>query len=142
MAGEGLRLFVCPNPLEILMLDILNQIELAANELAELNYQLQLDRDALTAIEAEISLQILDARNDVGKPLYSNETARANALTLQVRQHTDYQFRLTNIRATEQERARLQAALERLRGLFKIELLERQEAIYRVRQSADLVSVR
>jgi hypothetical protein len=116
---------------ELSMLDILNQIELAANDLAELNYQLQLDRDALTAIEAEISLQILDAKTDVGKPLYSNETARANALTLQLRQHTDYQFRLTNIRATEQERARLQAALERLRGLFKVELIERQEAIYR-----------
>jgi hypothetical protein len=124
------------------MLDILNQIELAANDLAELNYQLQLDRDALTSIEAEISLQILDAKTDAGKPLYSNETARANALTLQLRQHTDYQFRLTNIRATEQERARLQAALERLRGLFKVELIERQEAIYRTRQSAELVSVR
>ena len=124
------------------MLDTLNQIELAANDLAELNYQLQLDRDALTAIEAEISLQILDARNDAGKPLYSNETARANALTLQLRQHTDYQFRLTNIRATEQERARLQAALERLRGLFKVELIERQETIYRAGQNAGLVSVR
>ena len=85
------------------MLDTLNQIELAANDLAELNYQLQLDREELAAIEAEISLQILDAKNDAGKPLYSNETARANALTLQLRQHTDYQFRLTNIRATEQE---------------------------------------
>ena len=124
------------------MLDILNQIELAANDLAELNYQLQLDRETLTALEAEISLQILDARNDVGKPLYSNETARANALTLQLRQHTDYQFRLTNLRATEQERARLQAGLERLRGLFKVELIERQEAIYRAGQSAGLVSVR
>jgi hypothetical protein len=123
------------------MLDTLNQIELAANDLAELNFQLQLDRDALTAIEAEMSLQILDAKTDAGKPLYSNETARANALTLQLRQHTDYQFRLTNIRATEQERARLQAALERLRGLFKVELIERQESIYRVRQSAELVSV-
>ncbi len=124
------------------MLDTLNQIELAANDLAELNYQLQLDREELAAIEVEISLQILDAKTDVGKPLYSNETARANALTLQLRQHTDYQFRLTNIRATEQERARLQAGLERLRGLFKVELIERQEAIYRVRQSAELVSVR
>jgi hypothetical protein len=124
------------------MLDILNQIELTANDLAELNYQLQLDREELTAIEAEISLQILDARNDAGKPLYANETARANASTLQLRQHTDYQFRLTNIRATEQERARLQAALERLRGLFKVELIERQETIYRTRQSAELVSVR
>lgn len=124
------------------MLDILNQIELAANDLAELNYQLQLDRDALTAIEAEISLQILDARNDVGKPLYSNETARANALTLQLRQHTDYQFRLANIRATEQERARLQASLERLRGLFKVELIERQEGIYQAKQTADLVAIR
>ncbi len=124
------------------MLDILNQIELAANDLAELNYQLQLDREALAALEAERSLQILDARNDVGKPLYSNEMARANALTLQLRQHTDYQFRLANIRATEQERARLQASLERLRGLFKVELIERQEAIYRAGQSAGLVSVR
>ena len=124
------------------MLDILNQIELTANDLAELNYQLQLDREELAAIEAEISLQILDAKNDAGKALYSNETARANALTLQLRQHTDYQFRQANIRATEQERARLQAGLERLRGLFKVELIERQEALYRVRQSAELVSVR
>jgi hypothetical protein len=115
---------------------------LAANDLAELNYQLQLDREALAALEAEISLQILDAKNDVGKPLYSNETARANALTLQLRQHTDYQYRLANIRATEQERARLQAGLEQLRGLFKVELIERQEAIYRTGQSAGLVSVR
>ena len=124
------------------MLDLLNQIELAANDLAELNYQLQLDREELTAIEAEISLQILDAKTDVGKPLYPNETARANALTLQLRQHTDYQFRLTNIRATEQERARLQAGLERLRGLFKVELIERQERLSHARQSAELVVAR
>jgi hypothetical protein len=124
------------------MLDLLNQIERTANDLAELNYQLQLDREELTAIEAEISLQILDARNDAGKPLYANETARANALTLQLRQHTDYQFRLTTIRATEQERARLQAGLERLRGLFKVELIERQEGLYRAKPTAELMVVR
>jgi hypothetical protein len=124
------------------MLITLNQIELAANDLAELNYQLQLDREELAALEAEISLQILDAKTDAGKPLYSNETARANVLTLQLRQHTDYQYRLANLRATEQERARLQAGLERLRGLFKVELIERQEGIYQAKQAADVATIR
>jgi hypothetical protein len=75
-------------------------------------------------------------------PTTTHRTARANALTLQLRQHTDYQYRLTNIRATEQERARLQAGLERLRGLFKVELIERQEGIYQAKQTADLVAIR
>ncbi len=111
------------------MRDLLNQIQRVGNDLANLNYQLQLDREMLAAREATISLAILDARNDVGKPFYSNETARAAALTLKLNEDADYRMKQAAIRNAERERGHLQAMLEQLRGLLKLELLERQEAM-------------
>ena len=111
------------------MRDLLNQLQRVGNDLANLNYQLQLDRAALALREATISLAILDARNETGKPLYSNETARAAALALRLNEDADYRIQQAAIRNAERERGHLQAMLEQLRGLFKVELLERQEAI-------------
>ena len=111
------------------MRDLLNQLQRIGNDLANLNYQLQLDREALALREATISLAILDARNETGKPLYSNETARAAALTIRLNENAEYRIQQAAIRNAERERGHLQAMLEQLRGLFKVELLERQEAI-------------
>ena len=111
------------------MRDLLNQLQRVGNDLANLNYQLQLDREALALREATISLAILDARNETGKPLYSNETARAAALTIRLNEDAEYRIQQAAIRNAERERGHLQALLEQLRGLFKVELLERQEAI-------------
>ena len=111
------------------MRDLLNQLHRVGNDLANLNYQLQLDREALALREATISLAILDARNETGKPLYSNETARAAALTIRLNEDAEYRIQQAAIRNAERERGHLQAMLEQLRGLFKVELLERQEAI-------------
>jgi hypothetical protein len=111
------------------MRDLLNQLQRVGNDLANLNYQLQLDREALALREATISLAILDARNETGKPLYSNETARAAALTIRLNEDADYRIQQAAVRNAERERGHLQAMLEQLRGLCKLELLERQEAM-------------
>ena len=78
---------------------------------------------------ATISLAILDARNEAGKPFYSNETPRTAALTQKLHEDADYRIKQAAIRNAERERAHLQALLEQLRGLFKVELLERQTAL-------------
>ena len=48
---------------------------------------------------------------------------------LRLNEDADYRMQQAAIRHAERERGHLQALLEQLRGLFKVEYLERQEAM-------------
>jgi hypothetical protein len=109
---------------------VLAQIERINLDLANLNYDLQLHRERQAFLEANLTFAILDAKHpDTGKTLYSNETAREAALKLRLHEHEEWQTLRGAIFGAERDRAKLLAQLEQLRSLFKLELLERQDAI-------------
>ena len=109
---------------------VLAQIERLNLDLANLNYELQLNRERQAFLEANLTFAILDAKHpETGKALYSNETARDAALKLRVHEPEECKALRGVIFGAERDRAKLLAQLEQLRSLFKLELLERQDVI-------------
>ena len=104
--------------------------------LANLNLELAEVREAIGIREAILSLDILTAKDDKDKPLYSNETARSAALILAKRDDAELQMWSAELRTHEHRRAELLATLERLRGEFKWLLLDRTEEISRAHEAA------
>ena len=88
-------------------------------------------REQLSIIEAHHTLDIQSAKDEHGKPQYPNEDARRAALTLRLADDEHYRRLTLKLRDTEQERARRDANLERLRREFKLSVLDRQEAVTR-----------
>ena len=97
-----------------------------SRELQDLRAQLDLKESAAT-------LEILNARDEQGKALYSNETARNAALKLALSANPRYQELERKVAVAEQERAELFANLERVRGEFKVYLLDREQEIAAMR---------
>ncbi|MBA3439094.1 MAG: hypothetical protein H0T92_04410 [Pyrinomonadaceae bacterium] len=95
-------------------------------------------REQLAIIEAHHTLDIQSAKDEHGKPQYTNEDARRAAHTLRLADDEHHRRLTLKLRDTEQERARRDASLERLRREFKLYVLDRQEAI--TRTSDDLPS--
>jgi hypothetical protein len=91
-------------------------------EMADLRNQIDLKQSAAT-------LEILNAKDEGGKPLYSNETARSAAIKLALAANPRYQELERKLSAAELDRAQAFAALERLRGEFKLYLLDRQQEV-------------
>ncbi|HEX8775639.1 MAG TPA: hypothetical protein VF735_18860 [Pyrinomonadaceae bacterium] len=91
-------------------------------EIADLRNQIDLRQSAAT-------LEILNARDENAKPLYSNETARSAAIKLALAANPGYQELERKLAAAELDRAASFASLERLRGEFKLYLLDRQQEI-------------
>lgn len=86
-------------------------------------------RNEMALKESVATLEILNARDEHSKPLYSNETARSAALKIALSANTEYQELERRLAAIEMERSQAYAALERLRGEFKLYLLDRQQAM-------------
>jgi hypothetical protein len=89
-------------------------------EMADLRNQIDLKQSAAT-------LEILNAKDESAKPLYSNETARSAAIKLALAANPRYQELERKLAAAEMDRAQAFASLERLRGEFKLYLLEKQQ---------------
>lgn len=102
------------------------RIETAALALAALGFEIDDAKHAIGQIEDSILAEILTATNEAGKPLFSNETARA--IELRIRLTTDAPWlRLDKLkRELEKTRAYRQVELERLRNEFAVWKLERR----------------
>lgn len=86
-------------------------------------------RERLAEIEAIETLAIVNAKTAEGKPQFSNESTRNAELVIRLRQNQDAVELKQMLSRCEQERAQLLARLERLRGNFKVALMERQAEI-------------
>ncbi len=109
------------------------QIEAVTLAINRKSRELQDLREQLGLKESAALLEILNAKDEQGKPLYSNETARNAALRLALAANARYQEVERKIAAVEQDRAELVASAERLRNEFKLYLLDRQQEIAAMR---------
>ena len=105
------------------------RIETLALQLAAKTREVQDLREQLDLKESAATLEVLNARDEGGRPLYSNETARNAALKLALTANTKYQELERKLSAAETDRAQLLASLERARNEFKLYLLDRQQEI-------------
>lgn len=106
------------------------KIEELQIELARVNTELQTIRDEIAGKEALLTLDVVTAKDETGKPLYSNESLRAAALTLAKEQSPELNELKTREKNLDQIRSELYARLERLRLEFKLFLLD-QEAEFK-----------
>jgi hypothetical protein len=105
------------------------EIEAALVKLAEDNKELMAEKLLLSLIEARELLAITQERNTQGKALFGNEEMRAAALVIRLSESDEHFQTLTRITTIEIERANINAEIERLRGEFKLHLLNRREQI-------------
>lgn len=105
------------------------KIEQTSLEIAGLNERLQTLREQIGRQEALMTLEIVTAKDDLGKPLYPNESLRNAALVLSKDQSDELQNLINEEREIERSRAELYARLERLRLEFKLFLLDEGKQI-------------
>ena len=101
-------------------------IENVSLNLARKNREIQELRSQLGIEESSMILEILNAKDEQGKALYSNETARNAAVKIVLSTNPTYQELETKSLDAEQERAELLANFECLRNEFKLFLLDKQ----------------
>ncbi len=105
------------------------QIEEVALQLSQRTREVQDLREQVTLRESAATLEVLNARDEQGRALYSNETARNAAIKLALSSNNNYQELERRLTAAETERSQLLARIERLRGEFRLHLLDRQQEI-------------
>ena len=109
------------------------RIESLALQIAAKTREVQELREQIGLRESAATLEVLNAKDEEGRPLYSNETARSAAIKLALSGNTRYQELNRRLAATEQERAQLLANIERARNEFRVHLLDRQQEIATMR---------
>lgn len=109
------------------------RIETLALQVAAKTREVQDLREQIGLRESAATLEILNAKDEEGRPLYSNETARSAAIKLALSGNTKYQELNRRLAAAEQERAQLLATTERVRNEFKVYILDRQQEIATMR---------
>jgi hypothetical protein len=107
------------------------KIEELSLEIARVSAELQDVREEIGSREAFMALEVATARDEAGKPLYSNESLRAAALTLAKEQSEEIKALRHQEKTFEQNRSEMFARLERLRLEFKLFLLDREAEINR-----------
>ncbi|MDQ4123185.1 MAG: hypothetical protein M3209_17245 [Acidobacteriota bacterium] len=107
------------------------KIEELQIEIARITSELQTIREELGSREALMTLDVVTARDESGKPLYSNELLRTAALTLAKEQSEELKDLKIREKIIEQTRSEMFARLERLRMEFKLFLLDREAEIKR-----------
>lgn len=105
------------------------KIEQISLEIAGLNEKLQSLRDQIGNQEALMTLEIVTAKDEQGKPLYPNESLRNAALVLSKHQSEELQSLISEEREIDRRRAASFARLERLRLEFKLFLLDEGKEI-------------
>jgi hypothetical protein len=106
-------------------------IEAALVELTDLGFELTRLAAGMEEREDLHLCAILNARDEHGKPTYSNEDRRLIEFRQRLRDDELYQRLLAEQTAKRNARARLEAKVERLRGHFKLHLLDRRESVVR-----------
>lgn len=105
------------------------QIEATALQLSAKTREVQDLREQIDLRESAATLEVLNARDEQGRALYSNETARNAAIKLALASNNNFQDLDRKLVAAETERAQLLARLERLRGEFRLHLLDRRQEL-------------
>lgn len=81
-------------------------------------------REFVTLRACEIKTEILTARNEAGKPVYSNDAARECAVTDALASDDNYQQLVEELDDAERLKIALAAKLERLRAVYRIALID------------------
>lgn len=82
-------------------------------------------RRELAALRAcELKTEVLNAKNEQGKPAYSNETARECAIADALASDQDYQSLIEEADQAERLKVELSAKLERLRAEYRVALID------------------
>lgn len=115
------------------------QIEKASLDLGCVQREATEQRERLAEIGSILTLEIAGAKSPEGKPLYSNEAVRSAELILRLRDNGDAKEIKELLERADEKKVRLLAHLERLRGEFKLYLVERQAEIAAV-MSTSLVT--
>jgi hypothetical protein len=103
------------------------RIEQALLRIFDINQLLLNKRAAIGSLEITITVDACQAKDEKGKPLLSNETLRAAAISRMLEESEDYRKQLTEVRDLERELATVEASLERLRMEFRLEMLEAEQ---------------
>lgn len=104
-------------------------IEKASLDLAQVQREAATLRERFAEIESILTLEIANAKSAEGKPHYSNEASRSAELTLRLRDNEDATEIKRMLERADESRNQKLARLERLRGEFKIHLLDKQAEI-------------
>jgi hypothetical protein len=83
-------------------------------------------RELASLHAAEIKLEIITAKNEVGKPVHSNESARECAIVETLARDEAYQQLVEEVDQAERLKIELAAKLERLRSEYRISLIEHE----------------
>lgn len=105
------------------------QIEAAANQIAGEAETLRAAREALALIEAETLFQILSEVDEKGKLIFSNEDKRAAELVIRLSKDERACELKATISKIDLHKKQLEARIEKLRGLFSLEKIERREKL-------------
>jgi hypothetical protein len=89
-------------------------------------------RGKISSIEVDKTIQIADARNEAGKPIFTNDKARDAARERLCAEDEDYQETYRELRKGEHDAKVLEATLNKLKMDFKEHLLDREEHIRRM----------
>lgn len=109
------------------MKDLLEQIESYLIQLEAVNQEIRDLRGNLALIEAEETFKIATEKDvETNKPLYPNDKLRDAALTQALALHAGYNSHADQLKEKEKSKVYLSAQIERLRGEFKLGLLDRQ----------------
>ncbi len=105
------------------------RIEETALALAAKSREVQDLRAQVGLKDSAATIEILNAKDEEGRPLYTNETSRGAAIKLALAANRSYQELERRLAVAEQEREQLRANVERLRNEFRLYLLDRQAEI-------------
>ncbi len=108
---------------------MISSVRIASIDAARVQREAAELRERFAAIEAILTLEITNAKAPEGKPLYTNEATRAATLTLRLQESSEATEIKRMLARADECRNELVARIERLRGEFKIALLERQAEI-------------
>lgn len=87
-------------------------------------------KDEMSLIESLETINIVTATNvETGKLIFTNDKLREAALVQALDDHEQYNTLKDSLVRVERLKVETEAEIERLRGLFKLHLLDRQEAI-------------
>jgi len=114
-------------------------IEQTMIEIETWRLEIQDLRRAAAEIKESKRITILNARNDAGKALYSNDQARDAQLVADLASDEMYQGIISQLDNKEYRKVVSEARLERLRGEFKLYLLDRQQEVAIVLSQSNII---